>query len=180
MSLHLAEYFRFTIRNNNTSVSLLEELTHIRNYLEIQQLRYPDKLHFTIAVPEQFYGYTIPPLVLQPFVENSMLHGFGNRSEPFDITIAAALEEREPGSDLLIRIADNGSGFSEPLLADLQLDDWSRLAEGDHLGIWNVVRRLKMYIGAQAQVTFANAVPHGATVTLRLPLERGPHQFTEG
>jgi two-component system sensor histidine kinase YesM len=113
-------------------------------------------------------------------VENSILHGFRSRSEPFVITISAALEDRPPGTGLLIRIAENGTGFPEPMLEDLQLDDWSRVAEGDHLGIWNVVRRLKMYVGAQAQVAFANAVPHGATVTLRLPLERGQHQLTEG
>lgn len=180
MSLHLADYFRFTIRHNHTSVTLQEELKHVRNYLQIQQLRYPDKLNFAISVPESLQSHQIPPLALQPFVENSIIHGFMDRTQTFFIEISGIMESGSQGDELVLTIRDNGAGFAEEVLKLLQNDERGQLAEGDHLGIWNVIRRLKIYVGEKSQAFFSNEEPHGANVTLRLPLGTGEASVTEG
>jgi two-component system sensor histidine kinase YesM len=169
ITLHLADYFRFTIRNNNTSIMLQEELQHVRNYLEIQQLRYPNNLIYTIIIPEHYMSYVIPPLILQPFVENSIIHGFHDRSKHFELAIISRVQEEKPDADLVIVISDNGIGFSESMLQQLNNDNWMHAAGDEHLGIWNVMRRLNMYLGKEAQVTFSNNDRHGAVVTICLP-----------
>ncbi|WP_135548957.1 sensor histidine kinase [Paenibacillus cymbidii] len=174
MSLHLADYFRYIMQAGRPLITLGDELRHIRNYLDIQTLRYPDTLTYAIDVPERYSGLRLPPLILQPFVENAVIHGFRKSRVVFHIAIEAGIEtEQEPPSgSLLVRISDNGVGFSPAQLEQLNDAAYeSQAGAGDtHLGIWNVMRRLRMQFGADAGVSFAGG-SDGAVVVIRLPME---------
>jgi two-component system sensor histidine kinase YesM len=169
MALHLAEYFRFTIHGNRSHITLAEELKHISNYMEIQQLRYPDNLTYEILLSDELRELEVPPLTVQPFAENSVLHGFKDRNRPFHICIEAWLEQDGKQRRAHITITDTGTGFSEDWLQEFVAADW-RDMQGEHVGIWNVMRRLSIHYGEEAAVSLRNT-GEGAQVSLVLPLQ---------
>jgi len=202
LSLHLADYFRFLMQSHRTVVRLEDELRHIRHYLEIQKVRYVTKLDYTIEVPQEHQQAELSPLMIQPFVENAMIHGFNRRVQdgsPYVIRIhseevaageadsrpekattagagslSAAPEGGEAGSRFIrIVVEDNGPGFPEEILRDLESGDYLSGTGEQHLGIWNILRRYKMLYGDAGGIEFRNAEGGGAVVTIRLPLMAG-------
>ncbi|QMV41512.1 sensor histidine kinase [Cohnella cholangitidis] len=171
MALHLGDYFRFIMKGNRDLISLEEELKHIRNYIEIQKFRYPDLLHCNDRIEDWMKGVMIPALSLQPFVENSIIHGFVNHKRPFSISITGSLSLDHHGKFLNITIEDDGAGFPDDVLSSLRNGDSLPQAESSRLGILNVVQRLKLRYD-RSSVEFANASPEGgAIVRLKLPLD---------
>ncbi|BBH24705.1 hypothetical protein Back11_60500 [Paenibacillus baekrokdamisoli] len=165
MSLHLADYFRFIMTANRDTISLGEEINHIRNYIDIQKLRFPDKLDVEIDIPDEAFSLLIPALTIQPVVENSILHGFKNRRQIFRISIEGV--QTEEGT-LIIKVSDNGIGFVQEVLEDLQSNRPLSEAQSSRLGIVNVIHRLKLRYGDKAEIEFDNqANGSGAIVTFR-------------
>ncbi|MCP1426001.1 two-component system sensor histidine kinase YesM [Paenibacillus xylanexedens] len=175
MAGHLADYFRFSLRAGKRVIRLDEELEHIRHYLEIQKLRFPSRFDFELDVEPNLGHYVIPPLTIQPFVENAIIHGFQRRTEAFVIRIVARLGEKSSGqvdgTVLQLMIVDNGVGFEEELLGRLQHGQYAEDPSGQHIGIWNVAHRLLVKYGDQASLQFGNEVDHGAKVIIDLPAQ---------
>jgi two-component system sensor histidine kinase YesM len=169
LSLHLAEYFRFIIRTNGKSITFKEEIQHIRNYLEIQKLRFEHRLSFAIELPEDVESLDIPPLIVQPFVENAIIHGFKKIKQPFQVEIQVQREAKDTNL-LQVIIGDNGVGFPPELLAQLQSGNYFSRSGDAHIGIWNVLHRLEIHYGGQARVEFRNKENGGAEVRLYLPM----------
>ncbi|WP_341279218.1 histidine kinase [Paenibacillus sp. FSL H8-0537] len=167
MSLHLADYFRFIMRSNRDMILLSEELDHIDNYITIQKMRFPDKLQFTYDVPEFVKNYKVAALIVQPFVENAIIHGFKNRRKPFIIHIGV---ETQKDGGFYLTITDNGTGFAEPVLELLQRKIPLVEGETSRLGIMNVIHRLQLIYGERATITFKNIEEGGAAVTIRFPV----------
>lgn len=173
LSLHLAEYFRFLMLGHRTVLPLEDEIRHIRHYLEIQKLRYVTKMEYDIEVLPEHLAVPLSPLLLQPFVENSVIHGFYKKEQdgfPFRVSIASRQDLDEPDRFIRLTISDNGPGFPEPFLDKLRSE--SSLAEESevHLGIWNIIRRFKMLYGNEGGIAFSNGESGGAIVEVRLPL----------
>jgi two-component system, sensor histidine kinase YesM len=168
MALHLADYFRFTIHSNRPHITLADELKHIANYMEIQRLRYPDNLTYEIVLPDELRHMELPPLTVQPFAENAILHGFKKRNQAFHISIVVEADQEEPDRIIHISIRDTGIGFTEEWLQEFGATDW-RGMQGEHVGIWNVMRRLSIHYGEEAAVLLRNT-PDGAEVLLSLPI----------
>lgn len=178
MALYLADYFRFTIHSNRALITLEEELKHISNYMEIQCLRYPDNLTYDIFLPEELRGVELPPLTIQPFTENAILHGFKNRNRAFHLTVTVEADPESGGSGLLVTIRDTGVGFVPEWLQEFENRDWSE-GHGGHVGIWNVIRRLTIHYGAEASVQLSNT-DTGAQVLIRLPTVPGNREGESG
>lgn len=170
MSLHLADYFRFIMRTNRTTMTLKDEIEHIRNYLEIQVMRYPDHLTFDIQLPETYSHYAIPPLIVQPFVENAVIHGFTKQYGNFEIRVIADKDPVAPEEYFLLSISDNGNGFQQEMLQQLNSTQYLDQSGDEHLGIWNVRHRLQMNYGNNVDLRFQNKSDRGALVQIRLPL----------
>ncbi|RAP75148.1 sensor histidine kinase [Paenibacillus montanisoli] len=170
MSLCLIQYFRYMFRSNLTFVALEDELKHIRNYIQIQELRFPDYLKCEIAAPEFILSTPLPPLVIQTFVENTVKHAV-TMDEPILLTIRVELYRMEDEPYLLITIRDTGKGFNADVLREIRKGNRIVDEEGDHIGIWNVQQRLQLLYQNRAQVLFANAAPSGAVVEVLLPLQ---------
>ncbi|MEX1029448.1 MAG: histidine kinase [Paenibacillaceae bacterium] len=175
MSLHLADYFRFIMRVNRDAITLHEELKHIESYIEIQKFRFPNKLSCEITVPEGMMSLTLPALCLQPFVENAIIHGFVNRREPFRITISGRIMNEQSESYLELAVEDNGIGFPDKILKQLNGEGWSNPlphADTSSVGIQNVIQRLKLKYGSEAHVTFNNSsISGGAAVYICIPFQ---------
>ncbi|MFD0671465.1 sensor histidine kinase [Cohnella sp. GCM10027633] len=165
MTEHLADYFRFIMRAHQDTIRLAEEMAHIRNYLEIQMLRFDGRLAYELNVPAYLEGVPILPLAVQPFVENAVIHGMKRGRARFEVRVEARRSADEP-EWTEIRVSDNGRGFPTEQLARLQNGEY---AQGDglqNLGIWNVNRRMRMIYGDQFRLSFANREGAGAEVVL--------------
>jgi two-component system sensor histidine kinase YesM len=170
MSLYLADYFRFTVRTHRSSLPLSEELRHIHNYMEIQSLRYPDQLSLVVDVSEPYLQAPIPPLTIQPFVENAIIHGLDKSKPLFCIVIRAVPDPSDPEQFFFIDIEDNGRGVTEEKLGELNSGQYMKEEGEQHLGIWNVYHRLKIHYGEGAALRFDNGTENGLRVKIRIPM----------
>jgi two-component system sensor histidine kinase YesM len=120
----------------------------------------------------QFLEYTpVPPLIIQSFVENSIKHAV-TLDEPIHISIRVDFLDQIEGSYMIITIVDNGSGFSANILDTLQTGGSVVNDKGEHTGIWNAQRRLKLLYGDNSSIRFKNSTETGgAVVMLVLPTD---------
>jgi len=160
MVQQLSELLRLTLRTANLQeIRLAQELEITRLYLSIMQRRFEEKLRVTYRVAPEFGNSLVPQLILQPLVENSLRHGFTASSHGIDIEIAA----RRENGNLILQVADTGSGLSS---ADVQ-----------GVGLTNISRRLEQLYGADQQFRIANRGQGGAEVTLQFPFRLADQAF---
>ncbi|GGF79563.1 histidine kinase [Paenibacillus albidus] len=161
----MGRMFRIGLSNGASFISIEEEITHIESYLEIQQLRWQTGFTFFIDVLPELRGYYLPKIILQPFVENSVMHGFNGRvSGHVEIRIRCVQER------LKIRITDNGVGLQAtggPLL------NQSRRTGG--YGLRNVRDRLEAYFGSPYDFVLQERPEGGTTVEITLPCLDQPY-----
>lgn len=170
MSLCLMQYFRYMFQNNLAFVVIKDELMHVRNYIRIQEMRFPENLTFDMQVDDCILDSFIPPLVIQNFVENSVKYAV-SLDEPVHIRVEAKHESIEGAEMVRISIQDTGKGFDKELLKQLQSGNIERDTQGGHIGIWNVRRRLQLLYNGKADMFFSNKEPNGAVVELVLPMD---------
>ncbi|RRJ64598.1 HAMP domain-containing protein [Paenibacillus oralis] len=171
MTLSLIKYFRYLFRSNTSFVVLQNELEHTRNYLQIQDLRFPKQLTWSINAPNFLLETPVPPLMIQTFVENAIKHAV-TLDEPIDIMVNIDLQESDGGSKLIIVISDNGIGFNEEVLVQLQSGRSVENEHGERTGIWNVHRRLRLLYGDTATIEYSNdKETGGAVIKILLPTE---------
>jgi Predicted signal transduction protein with a C-terminal ATPase domain len=175
MSKCLVAHFRFMFRSNSYLVKLKDELVHTKNYLRIQQLRFPDIFSYRIEAQEEVLLLEIPPLTIQTMVENSIKHAM-NMDQPIQIDIQVRIIEEEDTRWIAILVADSGPGFPEAVLQKLQEHVDLTSEEGEHIGIWNVRRRLHLLYADRASIEFYNALGRGATVRIRIPEATEPRE----
>lgn len=149
---HLADVLRRTLaRTSRTTGTLEEELEYLKAYLAVEQQRYGDRLQVSWEIADETRRMALPPLLLQPLVENALRHGLGARLEGGHLAIAAAHE----GDSLRLSVTDDGAGLP------------SRPEEGT--GIGNLRRRLSTLYGDRARFTLQQN--NGTTVAqLDLPV----------
>ena len=161
----LSEILRYSIKGPER-VTIGEDLKYIESYMEIQRLRFGKRLAFSKAIPENVLKAYIPRLVLQPVLENAVLHGADAEGKA---TICLAAWEEEDA--LRIVVEDRGKGMEEMALARLKASFRGEVPEKGHIGLWNVNRRLNILYGAQYGMELEQQ-GQGLKVSIRLPLER--------
>lgn len=172
LSSSLAGILRMSI-SAKQFCTLEEELKLVERYCDIQKIRFDDFFDLAINVPEDLRGAFVPKLILQPLVENAIIHGLEDRDDGRLYISAEALDASfEEGTAQLLKIyiEDNGKGISDEMIAILEADDPSKL-EG-HLGLNNVNTIIKLYYGKDYGIT-ANRLEVGGTImTMTLPLTK--------
>lgn len=168
MALNLGDYFRYTTRVGKTTTLLREELDVIVNYLEIQNLR-TKRFSYEIHIPDSMSGLEIPLLLLQPIVENAVIHGVEPREGQGHIVILG----EELADEYRIKIEDNGIGMNDEQLDRLR----ARLELAEHLdnssfGLWNVNQRLKLMFGEGSGLVISRRVEGGTRVTVLIRREK--------
>ncbi|WP_052487108.1 sensor histidine kinase [Gordoniibacillus kamchatkensis] len=137
MILSLAEYFRYITKLEHTLTSLQEEIHLVENYLLIQNLRI-ERFEYGIDIPEQMMKLEVPRLMIQPIVENTIVHGI-EKSERYGI-IQIKGEQLAQGYQIVID--DNGVGLSDAQITALQHKVSRPLDQEEGCGLWNVHQRL--------------------------------------
>lgn len=144
-------------RTGGEFITLGEELDLIDSYLAIEQARFEERLRVGFDVPESLRSARIPPLVLQPLVENAVKHGIAPCKAGGDVQISARLDGTET---LIVTVTDTGAGASE-----------AALASRGGVGLASVERRLGNYYGERAGLRIRSAPGAGTRVEVRIPLE---------
>jgi len=169
MTMALIHYFRFMFRSNTSFVKLKDELDHTGNYLRIQGLRFPGQLTWSIDAPDYVSDVPVPPLVVQSFVENSIKHAV-TLDKPVHVSVRIDFADDENESKIAIVIKDTGPGFPEHTLRLLREGKKIENERGEHTGIWNVQRRLRLLYGDKVFLNFDNDnKTGGAVVEIVLP-----------
>ena len=169
MTSALSKLFRTSISKGDEIISFREELENISSYLTIQQIRYKDKLNYSIEVSDDLMQYKVLKLILQPLVENAIYHGIKQAQEPGKITVKAF----EAGGNLIVEITDNGAGMEPQVLERILTDnpikaENSRKSSG--IGTSNVNQRIKLAFGEQYGLLYESTLGQGTTVVVTLPI----------
>ncbi|HEY0006538.1 MAG TPA: histidine kinase [Pyrinomonadaceae bacterium] len=161
MITRLGDFLRLTLENSGMQeVTLEKEMEFLKCYLEIERVRFQDRLNTQIDVDARALDLEVPNLILQPIVENALRHGIAPRSTPGLIEIRA---EQQNGT-LRIRVRDNGPGLP------VNRSNGTLFKKG--LGLANTQRRLDRLYGAAHRFEVANAPEGGLVVTLEIPSKR--------
>lgn len=162
MSHNLSRYYRYTTRQERDVVPLSEELEFAINYLEIQKLRMK-RLHYEVDIPPGMRRLLIPPLMIQPLVENAVVHGIESHADSGIVRITGECSSHE----LRLIVEDNGKGMSGDRLLALQEKLCRPLDEAMGCGLWNVHQRMQLRFGEESGITLAQSPLGGVKVILR-------------
>lgn len=152
-----------SINNSKNIVTIEESVKIIESYLAIQKIRYDNKIKIDISIDPSIYAYYVPKLLIQPIVENAIIHGIESKIGDGTLLIRGYEENQM----IIFEISDDGVGIDYEKLAQLQSDQ----GDLDHsIGISNTDRRIKLYYGEQYGVHIKSKVDVGTTVTVTVPV----------
>ena len=146
-----------------------EELKYINSYLIIQKNRFEDKLKYYIDVPEYMRNAKIPKLILQPIVENSIIHSVDSKN--FDININIIIKAYLKEDNIYIEIIDNGSGIEDIKLGKINKYLKDNINKFDSIGLENVNKRIKLYFGNKYGLKIFSKLGKGTKVIITIPQE---------
>ena len=158
--IQLGNYFRSNLQQEVEEVDLSKEIEHINSYVEIEKARFGDKLKIVYDIPVDL-KCQLPPLLLQPLVENAIKHGVLGRIEGGQVEIIGSKED--VGTKLIVR--DNGVGIGKEALDTLFSKDETR----ESIGLINVNERLKNKYGEEYGLKIESQVNLGTTATIIIP-----------
>lgn len=166
--MRLSTFMRYVITSAEEWVSLGEELENIKNYSEMQEIRFPDSVMlFTECAPEAA-KVQIPRYLLLTIVENSYKYAMGE-SDVMQILVEASSYQEEGFEGILISIEDNGKGFEEEQLAYYNRQEELPESKDQHIGLMNVKKTLSLSYGRGDLLRISNAVPNGARFEILIP-----------
>lgn len=156
MLANLDGYLRATLASTrNDQCTLAEEFALLRGYLEILAIRMGSRLAYSLDLPDALAGARLPPMLLQPLVENAIKHGLEPKMDGGRLRVAASAE----GGQLVLTVEDNGLGFG------------AAATGGSGVGLLHVKERLAAVYGEAAAAEIGEAKGGGVRIALRLPLQ---------
>ena len=173
--MRLVDFFRLSVKVDRSMVTLDDEMELLEAYMELMCYRYPE-LTCEYDIDPDLGGAQVPNFILQPIVENSLLHGLKNKGYRGDVTISA---QRTDEGRREICVRDTGSGFDEGKKAaiDELLRGYAKQATkltGNRIGILNVQKRIKLLCGREFGLWYTENETGGVTAHILLPLEEEP------
>ena len=173
----LSKIFRYSINRGQEFVQVQEEIVHIRNYMLIQKLRFGEKLEVRYEIEKDCEKLYIVKLLIQPLVENAVVHGIENVFGKCLVTVRVFRE----GDFLYVQVQDNGNGIEEEKLEELneqlirssekKMIHESKRAGRGSIGLENTNARIKLYFGPEYGIQIESAEGEGTLVKLKLPVK---------
>lgn len=173
MSSSLGKFFRISLSKGHQVITIREEIEHVASYLEIQKIRYKDRISYDVDIPDDMKELFIIKLVLQPLVENSIYHGIKEKNTKG--TIRIKVERRFSGTqipEVVIHIWDNGNGIEPKKLKVLNQNLTSGMvSHGDGYGIYNINERIRLFFGENYGLTLASSYLNWTEATVVIPVK---------
>ncbi len=164
----LAKYFRLSLSKGKDIVSIEDELELAKVYLDIQTNRFQKTFDYVMDIDKSILSFNMPKLILQPIIENALLHGIKKNKNDIGIISISAKRDK---SSVIFLISDNGAGIEESKLEELRN---SKIAEGDnsHYGLSNVIERIRLFNDTgNNDVEITSVVGEGTRITIRLVIK---------
>lgn len=168
LTILTSNYLRHLFMANQDFSELKDEVQHIKDYLEIQRIRYGNSIYFSLNYNDDLQNTLVPSLLLQTFIENTIKHGFSFQ-DLFTILLSIKKVQTEDSDYIHICIEDNGPGFSEEILSKLNQKQSLITEDGHHIGITNTIERLNLLYPNDYTITFENNEEGGAKILLLIP-----------
>ncbi|OUS75819.1 hypothetical protein B1748_15435 [Paenibacillus sp. MY03] len=168
MVTKLGKLFRLSLQQNEELTSVSRELEYTRVYMQLQQIRFP-KMEFVIDFPEELLDAFTLPWMLQPLVENAIIHAIAPLGGVGKVTV----QGRREAGQLVIEVLDTGEGISERRLAEIRELLYDSTQENSHereqhIGLQNVHRRIQAYWGKEYGLDIRKGDSGGTVVTLKM------------
>ena len=168
LARNLGQFYRLSLNHGRSAISIRDELRHIKSFVDIENVHYDHAIFLHIDVPEEIQNLACLNITLQPFVENSVLHGMGEHSEIRECRIE--IGGRREGDDIILTVRDDGPGVAKELARQLESQSPGSGTKG--YGITNVNFRIKLTYGEGYGVTYApgkeGGKREGTTVMIRI------------
>ena len=163
--VNLSKLLRYSIQNTVDTVKFKEEFDFVKRYIEIMKVRFGERLEFNDNISEDVKEVSVPKMIIQPIVENAVKYGFGENVEVLRIEISAYIEDEK----LYIIVKDDGVGIDKDLLKDLVFNLNEKYNSSDHIGLYNVHKRIELLYGTEYGLEINSEAGKGTKVVLVLP-----------
>ncbi|MBO7710956.1 MAG: sensor histidine kinase [Lachnospiraceae bacterium] len=164
----LATILRYAITDYGSEVPIRDEIEWLKRYVYLQQYRLKNTFVCNIHVEPELMEEKIHKLLLQPFVENSIIHGFGSEQGRYVLDVIITRE----GNMIRIVVRDNGKGIPPDVLQRIRENDGTAFGEEkEHMGLHNAITRFRMYTGGLGTFDIASEPGQGTAITLIYPAE---------
>ncbi|MBP5198416.1 MAG: sensor histidine kinase [Lachnospiraceae bacterium] len=163
----LADFFRLSLNKGEDITYVKKEIDHVRKYMEIQKVRMDGKFDFRIDVEEGLENEKVPKLILQPVVENALIHGFEN----IDYSGFISIRVKRNGDRICFTVKDNGKGMDSSLCDRLNRGENDVKDRDSHgYAIANVMERIKLYSGVENALHFISSPDNGTEIEIVFPV----------
>jgi len=168
----LGKFYRLTLNKGKEIILIEDEIEQVKSYINIQKIRFQDGFNVIYDIDFNAYKYWTPKIIIQPFVENSIVHAF----EKIDYTGEIRISVRECDKSIEFTICDNGIGFSEKEIGqNICIDNFS-----SGYGIANVDEKIKLQFGIEYGVTIQSDYYEGTKVKIEIPKIENPKTLKRG
>ena len=162
----LSDVMRFNLVSDE-DVMIHEELENLDSYFRILKFRYGDSFDYDISVDDGVGDYFIPRFIIQPFVENSVIHGMKGVSRKFEIRVTC----RKNNGEIALIINDNGIGMSREKLEEINgILSGTSVGQGGNIGIRNISERIRLKYGSEYGVSIYSKEGSNTTVVIHVPM----------
>lgn len=162
-----AGYYKTALNYGNRDIMLIDNKKQLEYYAEIQKIRFGDRFTFRVMFPEEVLFYSIPNLLLQPLVENSIVHGLKGKADICHIEVRAEIEK----DILILTVEDDGCGIEPEELKNIRREIDNYQEDGSkYFALINVVARIHNRYKEQTAFTINSQFGNGTIVTIKVPL----------
>lgn len=168
----IAKIFRYNVKSLDRKVKIKDEIDTVRAYSNLFHVRFGDIIKFDYNIDCNFLGLDVPPLIIQPLVENAAIHGIGDKEKGGEVYIT--LERGEKSVN--ISVEDNGVGMSEDTkqkILNCYKFESEKSGHTTGIGLYNVVQRMRLFFDCEDVINVESEPGKGTKVTLMIPFPKG-------
>ncbi len=172
----LARFYRLSLNHGRNLLTIGEEIEHVESYVRIENVHFDGAITLDVDVPESMRQLGCPNIILQPFVENCIVHGIAEHPEitACHISVSAVTD----GGDIVFTVSDDGPGMNRARITELLTKDYRESTKG--YGVRNINFRLKLYFGEAYGIDYDGTGPAGTTVHVRIPAKPLEEMMKDG
>lgn len=163
----LSRFYRLTLSRKQELTTIADEAEHVTIYIELQNMRFNNGIDFIMGIPDYLMEYSMPKLIFQPLVENSIIHGIMEKEEKTGSIVLTGWMEDE---DIVLLLSDDGVGIDPDILPKF-LDGTfhNPQSKGSNVAVYNTHRRLQILYGERYGLSFSSTKGQGTEVQIRIP-----------
>ena len=163
----LSRFYRLTLSRKRELSTISDEAEHVTIYIELQNMRFNNGIDFIMDIPDYLMEYSMPKLIFQPLVENSIIHGIMEKEEKTGSIVLTGWMEDE---DIVLLLSDDGVGIDPDILPKF-LDGTfhNPQSKGSNVAVYNTHRRLQILYGERYGLSFSSTKGQGTEVQIRIP-----------